>query len=68
MDGMIRLMDEFGNDKNMHGGINENKENVTISIFADKVVVDTLQQNHWVRKNTYWRDGTCEETYEGKWE
>lgn len=64
---MLALMDEKGHSDTMFLGINENMEDTTISIFHNKIVYVTFQSNGWVRKNTYWRDGTREETFAGKW-
>lgn len=61
---MNRLMDEHGDSKTMYPGINEDGEDVYISIFHDKIVTSTTQSNGWIRKNIYWRDGTREETFE----
>lgn len=64
---LCSLMDEYGGSKTMKLGENENGENVQISIFFDRICVSTMQHNGWVRVNTYWRDGTREETFDGKW-
>lgn len=66
--GMIRLMDELGDSTAMFPGENENGEAVYISIFPDRIVVKTLQDNHWVRLNGYYRDGTTDETFDGRWD
>ena len=67
LDGMLALMDEHGESKTMFPGENENGERTDISIFKDKIVCSTMQQNGWVRQNVYWRDGTREELYDGRW-
>ena len=64
---MCRLMDMYGDSEEMKFGVNENGEDTTISIFPDKIVTTTAQLNGWTRKNIYWRDGTREETFDGKW-
>ena len=61
---MNKLMDEHGDSKTMYPGTNEHGESVYISIFDDKIVTMTLQTNGWSRKNTYYRDGSREETFE----
>lgn len=66
--GMICLMDTYGDSKTMYPGTNENGETVHISIFHEHIVVSTMQKNGWVRVNTYYKDGTSEETFDGKWE
>ena len=52
--GMCRIMDENGED-------------TCLSVCHDKITVKTHQYNGWVRINTYWRDGTREETFDGRW-
>lgn len=49
-------------------GHNESEELVMVSIHKDCIVTSTFQKNRWVRKNIYWRDGTIEETFEGRWD
>ena len=44
-------------------GTNDNGESVVISVFTDKIVVETLQSNGWTRKNIYYTDGVTEELY-----
>ena len=63
-EGMNRLMDEYGDSSTMYPGINENGEDVYISIFEDKIVTATTQSNGWIRKNIYYRDGSSEEMFE----
>ena len=65
---MNRLMDELGDSATMFPGENENGETVYISIYHTRIVIRTLQENHWVRLNTYYRDGSCDEIFDGKWE
>lgn len=64
---MRKLMKEKGGGDTMFLGVNEEFEETEISIFNDKIVYVTYQRNGWVRKNTYWHDGTREETFNGKW-
>ena len=64
---MCALMDEHGNSDTMFMGVNTEFEETTISIFPDKIVYVTYQHNGWVRKNIYWRDGTREEMFDGRW-
>lgn len=64
---MLKLMDEKGDSDTMFFGTNEDMEDTTISIFHDKIIYVTLQGNGWIRKNIYWRDGTREETFDGRW-
>lgn len=65
--GMLALMDKYGDSSYMFPGTNENGETTHISIFKDRILCSTMQQNGWVRKNIYWRDGTREEMYDGRW-
>lgn len=48
-------------------GDNENLEEVMVSVAKDRIDVVTFQNNGWTRRNVYWRDGTREELFEGKW-
>lgn len=64
---MCALMDKYGNSDTMFFGGNTEFEETTISIFQEKIVYVTYQHNGWVRKNVYWRDGTREELFDGKW-
>ena len=66
LEDMIALMDAYGDSKMMFPGVNEDGETVHISIFYDKIVVMTFQNNGWHRKNIYHRDGTREELFEGR--
>ena len=67
MKGMIAIMDEHCNSATMYPGTNENGETVFMSVYPERIVVSTMQDNGWNRVNTYWRDGTREETFDGKW-
>lgn len=60
---MIELMDKYGDSKFPFHGKNENGERVIVSVSKDNITVETFQDNDWIRKNTYWRDCTTEETY-----
>ncbi len=62
--GMRILMKTYGDSKETFCGENENGEPVTISVFSDRITVVTAQSNGWNRINTYYSDGTIEETYE----
>ena len=64
---MRALMDEHGNSNTMFVGVNTDFEQTTISISQEKIIYVTYQHNGWVRKNIYWRDGTREETFDGRW-
>lgn len=64
--GMLEVMDKYGESDNIYHGVNENLEDVTISVFHDHISITTYQSNGRVRKNIYWRDGTNEELFDGK--
>lgn len=64
-DGMIDLMDKYGDSEMPFDGKNQDGEAVLVSISKDNIAVRTYQNNGWIRINTYWRDGTTEETYDG---
>ncbi len=66
--GMIQLMKTHGDSSTMYPGVNEIGETVYISIFPERIVVSTMQKNSWVRINTYHKDGSREEIFDGKWE
>ena len=66
--GMKELMDKLGDSTSMFSGENENGETVYISIYHTQIVIKTMQKNHWVRLNTYYRDGSSDETFDGRWE
>lgn len=63
LEGMRKLMDEHGDSETMFPGENEAGELTFVSIYHDRIIQATHQANGWVRLNTYWRDGTHEETY-----
>ena len=63
LDGLRDLMDKYGDSTQMYFGESSEGEAVTISINPDHIVKETLQNNGWTRVNTYWYDGTQEETY-----
>lgn len=66
--GMLKLMDEKCDSETMFLGENTEMEDTTISIFRDKIVYVTYQNNGWVRRNIYYRDGSSEELYDGRWD
>lgn len=67
LEGMCRIMDAHGGSECPFSGRNENGEDVCLSVFHDRITVRTHQRNGWARLNTYWRDGTREETFDGRW-
>ena len=64
-----QMMQEFGNSKAAFSGVNEDGEDVLVSIANDSIIVSTNQKNGWIRKNIYGADGYAEgETFEGRWD
>lgn len=61
------LMDRSEDFPYMLSASNSDGETQQISINCDNIIVNTLQNNGWVRANVYWRDGTREELFDGKW-
>lgn len=61
--GMRKLMQNYGDDGIVRFGQNEHGERTAMSIFRDHITVRTSQDNDWFRLNTYWADGTIDETY-----
>lgn len=57
------LMNDYANYPEMILGEDVTGQLITISISKDRIITETLQHNNWVRINTYWRDGTVEETF-----
>lgn len=52
-----KLMKEHGNSATMLLGTNSEGENVSISIFPDRIVLVTYQSNGWIRKNYFDENG-----------
>lgn len=44
-------------------GVNDDDENVIVTVFEDRIEFVTYQKNGWCRINIYHRDGTYEELY-----
>lgn len=68
LDGLRKIMDEHCHLETMVFGENELGELTAASIFKDQIVVETYQSNGWLRKNIYYRDGSRDEMFNGKWE
>lgn len=64
---VIRITELYGDSESSFFGENQNGERIMVSVFRDRVVVNTEQSNGFVRVNTYWIDGTIEENFDGKW-
>ena len=69
LDYLIKLMDKYGEttDEDFYGE-NQHGEFISIAIWPDNIILTTYQDNGWIRKNYYWRDGTIEEIFDGKWD
>jgi len=61
------IMAEHGDSQFPFYGENEDGEIISISVFHDRIVLVTEQENGWIRKNFYYPDGTMEELFDGKW-
>lgn len=61
---MCDVMEKYGDSDMPFGGKNEDGENVLVSVYYDRIVIETFQSNGWTRFNSYWKDGTREEWYE----
>ncbi len=66
-DGMVSIMDQYGDAEGIFTGHNDSGEGITVTVSQDDLMVTTCQKNGWVRKNIYYRDGTSEELFDGKW-
>lgn len=64
---LIRLMDEYGPGMSCFCGHNDKGERITALVTTTAIEISTAQENGWWRHNTYHRDGTTEETFDGKW-
>ena len=63
-----KLMELYGNSETAYGGVNEEGEDVLVSIARDGIVVSTFQKNGWLRKNYYDENGYADgETFDGRW-
>ena len=69
LNGMIALMDELGTDTDdvVYPDVNQVGDTIHISIFPNKISIRVFQENGWIRRSVYHRDGTSEEIYEGRW-
>lgn len=68
VEGRKELMKKYGEGSWPYSGVNEDGEEVLVSISTDGIVVRTNQTNGWVRVNYYDADGEPEgETFDGRW-
>lgn len=64
-----QIMREYGDSTTAFCGTNEDNELVEMSVFLDKIIVKTYQQNGWLRVNHFDECGyPSGETYEGRWD
>ena len=63
------IMDTHGDSVEPFYGHNQNGESIAIHVSHESIVLETMQDNGWVRKNYYYyNDDTCEELFDGKWQ
>jgi len=67
LDHLIEIMDTYHDSSEPFYGNNTQGEDIQLSIFQNLIVLVTYQDNHWIRKNYYHRDGTIEEMFDGRW-
>lgn len=61
---IIDAMDKYSYLDHMIFGTNQDGEKIAMSIWEDKIILNTYQSNGWTRINIYYRDGDVEESYE----
>lgn len=66
LEAMKKVMDEYHTTNTMLFGENSDGEFTTTSIFRDKIVVVTYQENDYVCESTLHRDGTIEHIYKSE--
>ena len=67
-EGRRLLMERYGGSRFPYSGVNEDGEQVLVSISADSIVINTFQSNGWVRVNYYDAKGYADgETFDGHW-
>ena len=60
---MKNLMDHHKDYPSMLFGSNSNGEDIYLSINEESITMETHQENGCIRVNTYYKDGTVEETF-----
>lgn len=58
-----KLMDELGESKTMFFGRNAYGETTCTSITHESIVMETYQDNGWIRQNWLYYNGDTEEHY-----
>lgn len=66
--GMVKLMNNHESYDGVVMCVNQNGESMLLSISEDGIDAHVFQHNHWIRHMIYHRDGTVEETYNGRWQ
>ena len=61
---IIDAMDNYSHIDHMIFGKNSEGERIAMSIWSDRIILNTFQANGWTRINIYHRDGDTEETYD----
>lgn len=62
------IMQMYGDSNEPFYGKNENGESITIHVSPDIIVLETMQDNGWIRKNCYYRgEWAHEEVFCDKW-
>ena len=67
LEGSRKLMDELGDSKTPFVGRNDCGETTHTSISHESIVIETYQDNGWIRQNWLHYDGTREEIFDGRW-
>ena len=58
-----KIIKKYGQEGLLTMGETVSGESVVLSVCVDHVTTETEQGNGWTRINTYWLDGTTEESY-----
>lgn len=62
--GMRKLMKDHGNVTHAFMGRNNEGEVQMISVYSDRVIIKTYQDNGWIQTLTVYQDGEMEEDFE----
>ena len=63
LDSIRDAMDNYHHLETMIFGKTQDDELICISIYEDKILTETYQDNGWTRIATYHRDGSVEESF-----
>ena len=61
---LIAIMDEYGDSTDAFHGIDDDGKLVLVSVFRDRIIVHSLQDDGQMQEKIFHRDGTSEELYE----